>query len=39
LESYPQLSTEALRAVFAFAAEAMHDESVFAVRLERVLNF
>ena len=33
LESYPQLSPEALRAVFAFAAEAMHDESVFAVRL------
>jgi uncharacterized protein (DUF433 family) len=36
LESYPQLSTEALRAVFAFAAEAMHDESVFAVRLGSV---
>lgn len=33
LDSYPQLTPEALRAVFAFAAEAMHDESVYAMRL------
>lgn len=33
LESYPQLTPEALRAVFAFAAEAMHDESFYAVPL------
>lgn len=31
LESYPQLTPEALRAVFAFAAEAMHEESFYAV--------
>lgn len=31
LESYPHLTLEALRAVFAFAAEAMHDESFYAV--------
>jgi uncharacterized protein (DUF433 family) len=31
LDSYPQLTAEALRAVFAFAAEAMHDESFYAV--------
>lgn len=33
LESYPQLTPEALRAVFAFAAEAMHDESFYALPL------
>ncbi len=33
LESYPGLSREALRAVFAFAAEAMQDESFYTVRL------
>lgn len=33
LESYPQLTPDALRAVFAFAAEAMHDESFYAVQL------
>lgn len=33
LESYPQLTPEALRAVFAFAAEAMHEESFYAVPL------
>ena len=33
LESYPQLTPEALRAVFAFAAEAMHEESFYAVQL------
>jgi uncharacterized protein (DUF433 family) len=31
LESYPHLTREALRAVFAFAAESMHDESFYAV--------
>lgn len=31
LESYPQLTPEALRAVFA--AEAMHEESFYAVQL------
>ena len=36
LESYPQLSVDSLRAIFAFAAEAMHDESVFAVRIGSV---
>ena len=35
LESYPQLTPEALRAVFAFAAEAMHDESFYVVPLAR----
>lgn len=33
LESYPGLTPEALRAVFAFAAEAMHDESFYSVQL------
>lgn len=33
LESYPQLTPEALRAVFAFAAEAMYEESFYAVQL------
>jgi uncharacterized protein (DUF433 family) len=33
LESYPQLTPDALRAVFAFAAEAMHEESFYAVPL------
>lgn len=31
LESYPHLTAEALRAVFAFAAEAMQEESFYAV--------
>jgi uncharacterized protein (DUF433 family) len=35
LEGYPQLSADALRAVFAFAAEAMHDESFYTVPLAR----
>ena len=35
LDSYPQLTPEALRAVFASAAEAMHDESFYAVPLAR----
>ena len=33
LENYPTLTPEALRAVFAFAAEALQDESLFSVRL------
>jgi uncharacterized protein (DUF433 family) len=33
LESYPTLTREALQAVFAFAAEAMQEESFYAVRL------
>lgn len=31
LENYPQISREALRAVFAFAAECMRDKLIFAV--------
>lgn len=33
LDSYPQLTPEALRAVFAFAAESMREESFYAVPL------
>jgi uncharacterized protein (DUF433 family) len=33
LANYPQLSAEALRAVFAFAAEALHDETFYSVDL------
>ena len=33
LENYPSLSPEALRAVFAFAAEAMQEEAIYTVRL------
>ena len=31
LENYPQISREALQAVFAFAAECMRDELIFTV--------
>jgi uncharacterized protein (DUF433 family) len=31
LESYPHLTPEALRAVFAFAAKAMQDGSFYAI--------
>ena len=31
LESYPQLTPEALRAIFAYAAEVAQDESVHAI--------
>ena len=31
LQSYPQLNSESLRAVFAFAAEVLHDEVVYPV--------
>jgi len=30
LENYPQLSPEALRAVFAFASETLHDEIFYS---------
>lgn len=33
LESYPQLSADGLCAAFAFAAEAMHEESFYALPL------
>jgi uncharacterized protein (DUF433 family) len=33
LESYPTLTPEALRAVFGFAADAMHEESFYSVQL------
>jgi uncharacterized protein (DUF433 family) len=33
LENYPTLTPEALRAVFAFAAEALQEESLYSVRL------
>ncbi|HEY7213078.1 MAG TPA: DUF433 domain-containing protein [Thermoanaerobaculia bacterium] len=33
LENYPTLTSEALRAVLAFAAEAMQDESLYTVHL------
>lgn len=32
LKAYPQLTPEALRAVFAFAAETLHEERVFPIR-------
>jgi uncharacterized protein (DUF433 family) len=33
LENYPSLTPEALRAVFAFTAEAMQEESLYTARL------
>jgi uncharacterized protein (DUF433 family) len=33
LENYPQLTPEALRAVFAFASETLHDETFYPVDL------
>ena len=33
LENYPTLTPEALRAVFAFAAESLQDDSLYSVRL------
>jgi uncharacterized protein (DUF433 family) len=33
LENYPTLTPEALRAVFAFAAETLQDEGLYSVRL------
>ena len=32
LENYPQLSREALQAVFAFTAEVMREEAVYPLR-------
>ncbi len=32
LENYPQLSHEALQAVFAFTAEIMREESIYPLR-------
>lgn len=32
LENYPRLKAEHLRAVFAFAAEAMHESSIYMIR-------
>lgn len=32
LEAYPHLKPEALQAVFAFAAEVLHDDRVYAAR-------
>jgi len=34
LENYPGLTSESLRAVFAFAAECMHDELLFTLPSE-----
>ncbi len=31
LENYPSLSAEALRAVFAFSAEVLHDEALYTL--------
>jgi uncharacterized protein (DUF433 family) len=32
LKAYPQLTPEPLQAVFAFAAEVLHDDRVYAAR-------
>ena len=34
LENYPTLTPEALRAVFAFAAECMREEALYAIPTE-----
>lgn len=34
LESYPQLTIDSLQAVFAFAAESLSQETVYAMPLE-----
>jgi uncharacterized protein (DUF433 family) len=36
LENYPKLTKESLRAVFAFAAECMREESLYAIPAEAV---
>lgn len=33
LDNYPQLTPEALRSVFAYASEALHDETFYPVDL------
>jgi uncharacterized protein (DUF433 family) len=32
LENYPSLTPEALKAVFAYAADVLHEEVIFSVR-------
>ena len=34
LENYPTLSTDALRAVFAYSAEVLHDEALYTSRFD-----
>ena len=34
LENYPTLSANALRAVFAYSAEVLHDEALSSLRFE-----
>jgi len=36
LENYPTLTSEALRAIFAYAAECMRDEALYAIPAEAV---
>jgi len=35
LENYPSLTRDSLRAVFAFAAETLHDEALYPVQPDR----
>ncbi len=34
LENYPTLSADALRAVFAFSAQVLHDEALYSLRFD-----
>ena len=34
LENYPTLSTDALRSVFAYSAEVLHDEALYSSRFD-----
>ena len=34
LENYPTLSTDALRSVFAYSAEVLHDEALYTSRFD-----
>jgi len=34
LENYPTLSADALRAVFAYSAEVLHDEALYSIRFD-----
>lgn len=34
LENYPTLTADALRAVFAYSAEVLHDESLYSLRFD-----
>lgn len=38
LQNYPSLSTEALRALFAFVAECIHDETILQLPIRDELN-